>query len=352
MTTPDAPPSPGPPAAPSPGRPDAQDESAEEPRQQIRRVGLWGATQSGKSTFLSSLFIAAVRSPEEIRLNGNNDASTDFLIRNTHTLTEDHRFPDPTVQMPEDPLSWTLHMQVPNRSRGRFRRGPETVPFEFRIDLQDPPGRVFAAVPGAEPDRLDIGDDSDETTRLADFLAGCQGLLLFIDPIRERKYGDAHKYFHGTLLRIAQRVEAAGGKLPHHVAVCVTKLDDPSIFHFAREHGYLCWNEFDPLMFPRVHDTEAAKFMRELLTGSATTDVDLVQGALSKYFYPDRTQYFVTSAIGFFVGGPSSEFEEADPWNVVPDSDGRQEIRGPIHPINVAEPLLWLGERISAERQS
>lgn len=313
----------------------------------LRRVGLWGATASGKSTFLSALFIAATRSSSELRVRGVNDESTDFLIRNTHMLNAQHRFPPPTIA--EQPLSWTLHMSVPNPVRGRWRRpGPPTVPFDFRVDLQDAPGRAYAAIPESEHSRLDIGD-GDDVPEVASYLANCQGLLLLIDPIRERELGDAHEYFHGTLLRIAQRVEVPPGqRLPHYIAVCVTKFDDPSVFRFARDNEFLSYSEYDPKMFPRVHDYEAERFMRELFAGSAVSDVDLVVGALRQYFYPERVRYFITSAVGFYVG-PPGEFREDDYQNVVPLENGTFAIRGQIHPINVAEPLLWLGERIAVE---
>jgi hypothetical protein len=314
-----------------------------------RRVGLWGATASGKSTFLSALFIAAMRSPAELRVKGANDESTDFLIRNTHILNAQHRFPPPTIT--QQPLSWTLQMLVPNRARGWWRKGPATVPFDFRIDLQDAPGRAYAAVPVpvSERDGIDLDlDDGGEIPDVASYLATCQGLLLLIDPIRERETGDAHEYFHGTLLRIAQRVEVAlGQKLPHYVAVCITKFDNPSVFRFARDNEFLSYSEYDPMMFPRVHNDEAERFMREMLAGAPASDVELVLGALRQYFYAERIRYFVTSAVGFFVG-PSGEFREDDFQNVAPVGN-EFGIRGQLHPINVAEPLLWLGERIAAD---
>jgi hypothetical protein len=245
-------------------------------------------------------------------------------------------------------------MSVPNRARSRWRRGPATVPFDFRIDLQDAPGRDYAAVPGpeSEPDRLDLDRDLDldgDIPDVASYLASCQGLLLLIDPIRERESGDAHEYFHGTLLRIAQRVEVAlGQRLPHYVAVCITKFDDPSVFRFARDNEFLSYGEYDPMMFPKVHDDEAEQFMRDMLAGSPVSDVELVLGALRQYFYAERIRYFVTSAIGFFVG-PSGEFREDDFQNIAPVEEGQFGVRGQLHPINVAEPLLWLGECIAAE---
>jgi hypothetical protein len=335
------------PVTASPEEPPAPDAPTEP---DLRGIGLWGATASGKSTFLSALFIAATRSPADLRVIGRNDDSTDFLVRNTHSLNAQHQFPPPTTY--QQPLSWTLKMSVPNPVRSRlFRPAPAMIPYDFRVDLQDAPGRAFAAVPEVQPTRsLDLGGDEDDEPSVANYLANCQGLVLLIDPIRERELGDAHEFFHGTLLRIAQRVEVPSDqRLPHYIAVCVTKFDDPSVFRFARDNDFLSYSEDDPLLFPRVHADEAEQFMRDLFAGSPLSDVALVLGALRQYFYPERIRFFVTSSVGFYVGS-SGEFREEDYWNVVQVEDGRYQIRGPIYPINVAEPLLWLGEQIAAGR--
>ena len=67
---------------------------------------------------------------------------------------------------------------------------------------------------------------------------------------------------------------------------------------------------------------------------------------LPRYFQRERIRYFVTSAIGFYRN--SSKFLEDDAENAVEQGDGRAKIRGRIHPINVLEPVLWLGESITA----
>jgi hypothetical protein len=151
-----------------------------------RRVGLWGATQSGKTTFISSLFLATGRlGSSDVRIRGNNTPSTDFLIRNTEMLNRKGRFPEPTIA--RLPLSWTIQMMVPNRAPRRFLRpAPEKVPFDFRVDMQDVGGFEHHAIPEAEGGRLDIGGDGDAPpgAGIAAYFASCQGLLLLIDPIR------------------------------------------------------------------------------------------------------------------------------------------------------------------------
>jgi hypothetical protein len=309
----------------------------------LRRVGIWGASQSGKSTFLSALFLAAARAPEHLRVRGNDDESTDFLIRNTHALNHQHQFPPPTVL--QQPLNWTLQMWVPGPRRRILRPRPELVPYDFNIDMRDAGGLEFAAVPELVPSRLDLGSG---TANIATYLSSCQGLLLLIDPIREREVGDAHEYFFGTLLRMAQNVPVPlGQRLPHYVAVCVTKFDNPVIYEFARDYGYLSYRPDDPVMLPRIHPTEAERFMRHLLEGVDTSDIDLVIGGLRQYFYTERIRYFISSAVGFYVG-PSGQFQEDDYNNVREMANGEFEIRGAVRPVNVAEPLVWLGECMAA----
>lgn len=341
-------------------------EQAPQGGQNLRRIGLWGATQSGKSTFLSALYIAVSRSQEQnLMIYGVDNTSTDFLINNTSLLNYSHTFPSATQV--EQQLAWNVRMRIQDRARRRFMsKGDGTVPFDLRIDLQDAPGRIFAAVPGREPGqeaplgRLSLpGDESqpDQSGAVASYLAECQGVLLLVDPLRERKTGDAHEYFHGTLLRMAQRAMpgvAPGERLGHYVAVCVTKFDDPDVYGFARDNGYRFHLARDPHMFPRVSDIDAERFLHELCRGYRKSDIELVTSALGKYFYPERVRYFITSAVGFYAD-EEGQFQEEDYQNVVPQRGGPNDevtymIRGAIHPINVVEPLLWLGESVAAGR--
>jgi hypothetical protein len=334
--------------------------------QNQRRIGLWGATQSGKSTFLSALYIAVSRSPQQdLMIYGVDSQSTNFLINNTSLLNHGHAFP--TATQVEQQLAWNMRMRIPDRTRRRFMsRGDGTIPFDLRIDLQDAPGRVFRSVPSQEPGqegqqgRISLPgeeDQPDPSGAVASYLADCHGVLLLIDPLRERNTGDAHEYFHGTLLRMAERAMPAvpsGERLGHHVAVCVTKFDDPDVYCFARDNGYRFHHTKDPHMFPRVSDSDAERFLHELCRGYRKSDIELVSSSLGKYFYPDRVRYFVTSAVGFYADD-DGQFQDEDYQNVVekkggPGEDPTYTIRGAIHPINVVEPLLWLGESVAAGR--
>lgn len=319
-----------------------------------RSIGLWGATGCGKTTFLAALYIAVNRSDEDLNIFGVDDTSTEFMVSSNRMLTTEHRFPVAGVSVGS--YSWTMNMTSyvqPDRTRfGRQSQAPVAVPSQFNIDLRDAPGGYFASTPQLPGEsRIDFGESLTAPAMspedMMEYLAGCEGLLLLIDPTRERELGDSHEFFQGTLLRMAQHRMAAmppGSKLPHYVAVCITKFDDPEVYKFARLNGYRTYDENDAYLFPRVHNDDAESFFRALCD-TDMSDADLICKGLRKYFYPDHIRYFVTSAIGFHRKG--GRFREDDHDNAV-NMDGTLKIRGQIHPINVLEPVLWLGSQVTA----
>ncbi|GAA1592465.1 hypothetical protein GCM10009678_88350 [Actinomadura kijaniata] len=332
-----------------------------QPQRQMRRIGLWGAPESGKTTFLAALQVAVLRSPEDWMLYGVNEESNDFLDTQTALLTQRRRFPSATAD--SEALSWTLRGTVALPAVGRFRRRPREAPLEFNIDLLDSPGVVFASrlAPVADGDNLgfdggNLGfeDESAEAApttdedRVIEHLAGCDGIIYLFDPTRERRQGDAYSYFQRTLLKLSRQVfrdrGSPDGRLPQHLAVCVTKFDAPEVYRRARLGGYLTYED-TPQMLPRVREDSAGHFFQELCRDSKVGNADLVLSSIQKYFHPDRVRYFATSAVGFYLG-ESDRFTEQDNINVVKTPTGEVEIRGKVWPINVVEPVLWLGQRL------
>jgi hypothetical protein len=64
--------------------------------------------------------------------------------------------------------------------------------------------------------------------------------------------------------------------------------------------------------------------------------------SLERYFRPERVSYYVTSAVGFMVNKRSRRFDPRDTQNVYRTISGAPLVRGPVHPINVVEPVLWI----------
>ncbi|MDN3351448.1 hypothetical protein [Actinomadura sp. DC4] len=310
-------------------------------------IAMWGAPASGKTTFITALDIALTRRDSEWSIVGADDASTDFLVRATDSLSQERKFFPATQTI--DRYHWFLIRQGGADRRRRWR-GPSKDTLQIGLELLDPPGGAFAL----------NGAYAGLQEELLDNLTNSQGIVFLFDPIREFESGDAFSSLHGTLARLRQRMRASGGlqggKLPHHLAVCVTKFDEMRVLHTAEKLGLVTSDPHDRYEFPRVDDGDAMELFRELCDISPTGNAEMVMQALDRDFHPERTRYFVTSSIGFHVDKRTSVFDPDDPQNLIPDSSatvakGQPEpfrIRGQVHPINVMEPMTWLAECLAA----
>jgi len=334
------------------------------PVTKMAKIGLWGATSSGKTTFLAALYVAANQSQGKWNIIGVDQPSVDFLVDNTQILTKEQRFPSKTEGIQE--YSWTIMGETERVVKHRWRKRTESVPLHFQLDLIDASGRLFR---GKEKDRAEeiseeledieldfddpaesVGESGDAFDRLVNHLTECDGIVYLFDPLRENKDGDEFHYFQQALQNVTHRCmqngRLAGRHLPHYLAVCITKLDSPKVFHTAHRRGYLTFDPDDPYLFPRVREDKAEDLFRELCHLSPTRSALQVHDAIKTSFAPERVRYFATSAVGFYLSPTATRFQASSFQNVIPHptQPGEYTIRGDIHPINVLEPLLWLGQ--------
>jgi hypothetical protein len=299
-------------------------------------ITLLGGPFTGKTTFLAALQIALLREQKlGWALDGENQASTQAMVRFMDIMTRGHQFPKATVAQMEN-YKWSLTgdaRQVLTWDRWRFRRKNRIT--RIPLDLVDGPGgaadgsKIFG--PGLAP-------------QLISSMAESAGLIIFFDPLTEVERGQAFQHLYGALMVLRTQV-ATDGKLPHHVAVCITKFDSIPVYRSA---GTLRMLARDPQgqRFPHVPERYAEEFLDSLITMSKSDDASLILPMLKQTFHEDRIRFFVTSAIGFYVERPGGVFDPHDYQNHVPGKPDR--IRGGIYPINVVEPVLWLG-RIMAK---
>jgi hypothetical protein len=299
---------------------------------------------SGKTTFLAALNFAAAQSQEKAMIYGTDDMSTEFLAESSWLLSQQFRFPDATQQVSS--LDYTLSIPA---QRGKDDLAPPALPTVFNITIRDAPGGYFFSEPlhPLASSRLDLGDGPPEASpdpvNMTDYLASCDGLIFLLDPVRQLALGDGYDYLGDTLLRIAQRCADNGrtgdGWLPHYLAVCVTKFDHPEVYQRARDAGFCCRCTDDPHRCPHVHAEKAEAFFANLCKEG---NDGLIHETITRYFHPGRVRYFVTSSIGFYLASETASFDEQDYVNVI-DADGSVRLRGNVHPINIIEPILWLG---------
>ncbi|MFB9676148.1 hypothetical protein [Streptosporangium vulgare] len=314
-------------------------------------ITMWGAPGSGKTTFLAALNTALLRQEDNWRVVGADAPSTSFLMEKTTALVRDKVFPEATQSL--DNYNWFLIGRERQRRARWLRRSREARALKIGINLLDPPGGAFGSNRG--------GASQQDLLRN---LVHSRGVVFLFDPIRENEDGDAFEYFYGALAQLAEQViagsEVTDGRLPHHLAVCITKFDDFRVLETAKRLRLLTTDPEDPFRFPRVANEDAKELFQHLCRVSASGNADMVLNAIGRFFREDRIRYFVTSSIGFYVGLKSRTFDMDDYQNLVPtlseSADGQSvsdikynteiRIRGEVRPINVMEPMLWLGQRI------
>lgn len=331
---------------------------AEQGRPGRSNIGIWGAPQSGKTTFLAALRVAMNRADPGWRLDGVDGPSIDFLADSTHQLTEDRVFPSATTQLEQ--LSWRLtgsrEVRVPRRYRPARR---ESVPDRILLDFVDPPGRLFDSRPpaattagsGGKPTYA-TGDAAgapagDARERLVRHLAACGGLIYLLDVTREKVQSDSYRFFNRTILEISRHApdNPHDHFLPHHLAVCITKYDHFWVRERASEGGFE-WVSDPEHMSPAVHDDLAETFFEELCQEDRVGNADAIRREIKQHFHPARTRYFVTSAVGFYLDPETGWFNDDDYSNLVkrtgPDGAESMHLKGKVYPINVVEPIMWL----------
>ena len=314
-------------------------ELAEGPREP--GIVILGPVASGKTTFLAAFSIALNRKETGWNVVGGDEASEQALIGLTDGLASQREFPRATQGI-ED-YRWLLNGQIPRVRRSLFRSQRHHEPIRICLDLADVSGEL------AGYNKLGYHARGD----LIELLARSRGIIYAFDPTREFEVGDAFDSTFGPLVQLARREADAsgllGGRLPHYVAVCVTKFDETRVFETAKKLNALTVAPDDPLGFPRVAEKDAREFFRRLCRMSSSGNAEMVLNVFEQYFAPERVRYFVTSAIGFRTDPDTGRFNPEEPQNYIQDDQRPNllRIRGAVHPVNVAESLLWLAQRVA-----
>lgn len=316
------PPSPATPAAPPSALPQG--------------ITLFGGPSTGKTTFLAALQIALLRDRGlDWQLEGDNQASTQAIIKFVHEMTDEHVFPRATVAQMEN-YKWSLtgnRRQVLAWDKWRFRRRTRVT--KIHLDLVDGPG---GAAKSSTITSQRLG------AQLVASMADSGGLIIFFDPLTEMQDGESFQHLYGALQVLLGQV-GVDGKLPHYVAVCISKFDSIPVYRSARAMK-IAWPTPEGPRFPQVPEDRAEGFLEKLIGLSKSDGASLFLPTLENFFHKDRIRFFVTSAIGFYIHSPSSVFDPTDYQNHIP-SKPRDRIRGGVYPINVVEPVLWLGETVA-----
>lgn len=317
------------------------------PSKSERGIAMLGATGSGKSTFLGALHMAFLRRAQQVPeqewwIWSRDQASREALVDMDVALNSKGEFPFATQRI--DNFDWILSGRVDRTEKagwfgGSSRRVRESV--EVTLKLTDPSGELYR--------RDQMGQEIRQ--QLVEQVAGSRGILYMFDPIREHAKGDAYDSTFSMLsdlvAEVAEDAEFDGRRLPHHVAVCVTKLDEPRVFKTADSLRLLAPDPYHPHGFPMVHGSDARTLLQSLCKVGRSGAGEVLPQLLETYFRPERITYYATSAVGFMVNKRTRRFDAQDTENVYRIASGETLVRGPVNPVNVVEPVLWLVEQLA-----
>ena len=304
-------------------------------RPPVLSLGLLGASGSGKTMYLAALDVATARAAGGWSIAGADERSEELLAAWTTSLVGDKRFPDATVLCMFEQFRWILAHPDGIRLGERQSQAGALSP-EIELDLVDAAGEWGSA---AAPPHV--------SNAVIDHLTQCGGLLLLFDLLMA-DHGINHHYLQQYLQRLASRYNGAASPLPHYVAVCVTKFDDPAVFQEAVLGGYTR-TDGTTMSLPVVPDQQACSFFRDICSRYA--DAELFMALLHLYFQPERIRYFVISSLGFYISPETMKFDISDFRNIVQNVNpgySERRIRGDIYPVKTLDPILWIAENASA----
>jgi hypothetical protein len=307
-------------------------------------ITMLGAPDSGKTTFLAALPVALTRGAGDWRVIGADTPSTEMLLYLTRRLTLFRDFPHATSDV--ELYRWMLYGQFSGQAvRPRRRARPSDERAEVGLRLADAMGEIASDVMVHK-----------SRGNLVDTLEKSRGIIYLFDPVRQNEDPNAFDHIFGVLEELATRMKdtpyfARHRRLQHHIAICLSKFDQPKLLEAAANTSLLSVDPDDLLQLPRIHEEDARKFFVQMSNAFQKSDIRRVLRTFESWFEADRIKYFATSAIGFYIDPEIGIYNRADYQNQLPATH-HERIRGPVRPINVAEPMLWLSEALWQSRQS
>ncbi|MQY14932.1 hypothetical protein SRB5_51080 [Streptomyces sp. RB5] len=301
------------------------------------KIGVWGASGSGKTTFIGAMPIAAVQQGQRGRVNwvisGLDHSSREFLNDSVDQMVTERQFPQATRAQRD--IRWAFTGEEPAT---RAFRSPRQI--NFALEVLDLPGEAF------NPRSNQVSEELHE--QAVAHLAGCDGLIYLFDPLLDaNQQTESIRYFYGMANQMTARVRDEGrlhrGRLPHYIAVCITKFDHPHVFEPALQARWVTQEGTGAI--PYVPEHLAEGFFNWICDTFRGASARLVRDALHTFFHADRMSFHASSAIGFRLN-PYNQWDYRSYANVEPVGDGERICSSPPMPINVIEPLVVLEERL------
>lgn len=323
------------------------------------RIAIWGATNAGKSSYLASLSVALDNEPKwAIKITPDDRTCEDSGKRwqKLQHPVEELKVVDSTDVT--ESIALTVERRgrtstvLLNDPRGGDFKDEVGIDSAFWRDLAQTKGILYLFDPVRERESA-TGRSAAPTARVRSS-GGLRGSLgasgsffdadTFDSPASPSSSGHATNYsflFQGIdqLRQICrEQNRLRHGKLPHYLAVCLTKIDDNEVFaELDRNHLLSPGPEEDGTYSrPPVVSADNGAAAFKLFAP------ERVWNRLVSEFDFDRIAFFAVSSCGYYV--EDRRLRVGNSSNVA--SDGRT-LRRDAQPISVLSPFDWLVEKAS-----
>jgi hypothetical protein len=203
---------------------------------------------------------------------------------------------------------------------------------EFRLVVLDYPGGDLIVDPFPQEVR--------------DNLATSDGLVYFFDATSAENIDYLGRPIEILWAYMYARGELLDGLLPHYLAVCITKYDDPANFDRLVDEELVTEALEGVPCVPEGAERDAFDMLSTIELPDGRTNERIGQ-IIDTYFAPERVRFYLTSNIGFYRRNPNDPIDPNDCSNTwIVGNDTR--IRGRVEPINVLDPLVWIYDQARA----
>jgi hypothetical protein len=263
------------------------------------RIGIWGTTGAGKTTFLAMLYDALLLRPGwTVAADGK---AREFVTSHLRTIRMRGQFPAPTeVTAQSDVFRYILQEEGSAQGDGEYN--------QITLDFVDAPGEFYERPHLA--DRRVTGEMD-----ILDYLSSCDGVIFLLDPDRvDGSLSDDEDDYRTMLLDLMlefQERNIRSGvsddlRLEQYMAFCLTKVDKDPYW----EHRESPQNLAEEVMGDTMFRMLGSNFLRH-----------------------NRFQFFSTSAIGRYQDPESGNWIENVAYSNGAAAVRRQNGREAVEPV-------------------
>ncbi len=343
------------------------------------RLGIWGTSGAGKTTYMFMLYEALKKSEWIVELD---PIARKFISKNRYYIRQGNFSPATEMAKELEIFSYTLR---------RKDIGSKIV-----LNFIDAPGGFYENIPTAKGvvKEKNLGSstplsEEEKKTPIIDYLMSCHGIIFLLEPEKNGKNdGQYSSLLEDLFLEFQERsrrtdIEVDDPRLEQYMAFCVTKVDHENFWSYRKDaqpfveqvlgqwmslkdlQNFCRLGELNPEKRKKLSKNNRCEFFCISSVGRYQKDGEWV----SPVIYPEEnnstqpnTEQTFSSSNSYWsddeeVGRPKSSKSSTGDWA----SSGNQNYPEPLsvnkptidpeavlRPYNVLEPVEWLIKGIQA----